>query len=200
MATQQIILSKLKIEDVPRMVDWGKHYDPCFYHYNFDITTEYGFEFWYKSKKRIFQRKIYKIENLENIMVGFITIKNINWATKTAEMGIVFDPNNLCSGYGSAGMYQIFKEFFVNQNMNRLYLRVAGFNKRAHHTYKKVGFVEYKRVEEPFENQQINSLLVSQNEDLYLIDDILYSEYIYMEITKTMYFERKNKCFSHEQG
>ena len=30
-------LSRLKREDVPRMMAWGKHTDPRFFHYNFDV-------------------------------------------------------------------------------------------------------------------------------------------------------------------
>ena len=125
------------------------------------------------------------------LLVGFITIKNINWATRTAEMGIVFDPNNLSMGYGSKGTSLILAEYFEVLNMNRLYLRVASFNVRAYKSYLKSGFVEYKRTEEPFENQQLNVLLNKQYIDLYLIDDVLYTEYIYMHFTKEMYFKEK---------
>jgi len=182
-----IKLTKLTRADVPRMMAWGKHEDPRFYHYNFDLSTERGFDMWYKSKKKIFTRKIYKVENEENLMVGFITIKNIKWSTKTAEMGIVFDPNHLSEGYGSQGMKAIFKEFFDVLNMERLYLRVAKFNKRAQASYLKVGFKIYEEGQEAFENQLINEMLIKLYDDFHMVDDEMYADYIYMDIDKEAY-------------
>lgn len=182
-----IHLSKLTREDVPRLMFWGKHKDPRFYHYNFDLTTERGFDMWYKSKKKIFTRKIYKVENDEALLVGFITIKNIKWSTKSAEMGIVFDPNHLSEGYGSEGMKAIFFEFFEVLNMERLYLRVAKFNKRAQASYLKVGFSIYKEEEELFENQQLNDLLINKYEDFFMVGDEMWADYIFMEMLKSDY-------------
>lgn len=182
-----IKLSKLTRSDVPRMMMWGKHKDPRFYHYNFDLTTERGFDMWYRSKKKIFTRKIYKVENESGYMVGFITIKNIKWSTKTAEMGIVFDPNHLSEGYGSLGMKAIFKEFFEVLNMERLYLRVAQFNKRAQASYLKVGFKIYEEGQEAFENQLLNDMLIKLYDDFVMVDDEMYADYIYMDITKEAY-------------
>lgn len=182
-----ITLSKLTRADVPRMMFWGKHYDPRFYHYNFDITTERGFDMWLKSKKKLFYRRIYKVEK-DQQLVGFITIKNIKWSTKEAEMGIVFDPDELSKGYGKAGIKLIFKEFFEEMKMNRLYLRVASFNKRAFHAYLHAGFKTVECISEPFESQQLKELLVKKYDDFVMLEEILYMEYIYMEMTKNTYF------------
>jgi len=186
-----VYLSKLTPSDVPKMMTWGKHYDPRFYHYNFDLTTKHGFDLWYKSKRKIFYRRIYKVEDEQKVMVGFITIKNIKWSTRTAEMGIVFDPNRLSNGYGTEGMLAIFEEFFENMKMYRLYLRVATFNERAYKSYIKAGFKEYLRQSEPFENQQLNDLLNQQFDDFHMIDNQLYTQYVYMHITKEQYFNTK---------
>lgn len=182
-----IYLSKFLRSDVPRMMRWGKHTDVRFYHYNFDITTERGFDMWYKSKKKLFTRKIYKVENENRNLVGFITIKNIKWSSKSAEMGIVFDPNHLSSGYGSEGMKAIFKEFFEELGMERLYLRVAKFNERAQKAYLKVGFKIFKEEEEIFENQLINDILMKKYDDFFMVKEDMYCEYIFMEITKSDY-------------
>lgn len=190
MAIKKVYLSKLTLEDVPKMVNWGKHYDARFYHYNFDITTENGFNLWHKSKKKVFYKKIYKIENENYDMVGFITIKNINWVTRTAEMGIVFDPSNLSKGYGYKGILLMLSEYFINLKMNKIFLRVALFNVRAYKSYLKAGFIEYKKTSEPFEYQQINKLLNNKYNDFNLIDDILYTDYIYMHITNEMYLKK----------
>lgn len=186
-----MILSKLTRNDVPKMMFWGKHYDPRFFHYNFDLTTENGFDLWYKSKKKLFYRKIYKIE-IEEEMVGFITIKNIKWSTRAAEMGIVFNPDRLSKGYGTRGMKLILEEYFNVLNMNKLYLRVASFNTRAYKSYIKAGFVEEKRIDEAFESQMVKEVIARQYDNFYLIDDTLYTNYIYMSIDKESYLTTKS--------
>lgn len=183
-------LSKLTRDDVPRMMFWGKHYDPRFFHYNFDLTTEHGFDMWYRSKKKLFYKKIYKVE-VHQKMVGFITIKNIKWSTRTAEMGIVFDPNELSKGYGTQGMRLILKEFFEVLKMQKLYLRVASFNKRAQTSYIKAGFKEDVRKDEPFESQMIKDVILKQFDSFYMVDDTLYTNYIYMSINKEGYLATK---------
>lgn len=182
-----IHLSKLYREDVKRMVFWGKHKDPRFFHYNFDITTEAGFDFWYKSKRQLFSKRVYKVENEALDMVGFITIKHIQWVNKQAEMGIVFDPKVLSMGYGSQGIMAILEEFFENMHMNCLTLKVATFNERAKHTYLKCGFKLQKTVIEPFEYQQLNALLMRSYDDFDDYDGVLHTSYHHMVYTKDMY-------------
>lgn len=188
-----IVLSKLTRNDVPRMMAWGKHNDPRFFHYNFDITTENGFEFWYKSKRQLFTKRIYKVENEDGLLVGFITIKHIQWMIREAEMGIVFDPKLLSKGYGTAGIKAMLTEFFEEMNMNCLILKVARFNERAFHTYLKSGFEVYKTKMEPFEFQQINKVLKSNFDYFDDFDGVLYTTYDYMKITKETYKSIKSK-------
>jgi len=188
-----VYLSKLSRRDVPRMMFWGKHKDPRFYHYNFDVTTEAGFDFWFKSKRQIFQRRIYKVEDEDRNMVGFITIKNIQWFSRQAEMGIVFDPNILDKGYGTAGIYAMFEEYFDVMKMQTLTLRVATFNQRALHTYLKCGFeIQDKRLE-AFEFQQINKILMTTSEDFDDFDGVLHTYYYHMSISRRQYEAKKSK-------
>jgi RimJ/RimL family protein N-acetyltransferase len=107
-------------------------------------------------------------------------------------MGIVFDPNHLSEGYGSEGMKAIFKEFFDVLHLDRLYLRVAKFNKRAQTSYLKVGFKIFKEEEEAFENQLLNDLLDKLYDDFFMTDDVMYADYIFMEITLSDY--KHHKC------
>lgn len=185
-------LSRLKREDVPRMMAWGKHTDPRFFHYNFDVTTEQGFDFWYRSKKKMFVKRIYKIENFQGIMVGFITIKNIQWFNKSAEMGIVFDPNHLSQGYGTKSIYKIFEEFFEVMGMERLHLKVADFNERAKRVYEKCGFILEKTSVEAFEFQQINKILINSFDDFDDFDGVLYTTYHHMVMTKEKYLKNRS--------
>ncbi len=180
-----MIVSEFKREDVPRMVLWGKHSDERFFNYNFDIVTNRGFDVWFKFKSKSFFKKIYKVE-VDGFLVGFITVKNINYITRSAELGLVFDPNNLSKGYGSKALKIMVQKCFEELKLKRVYLRVADFNIRAQKCYLKAGFKPYKNTYEPFEYQRVNDKIYQKYDGFDLIDDTLYTHYTYMEIQLTL--------------
>jgi len=179
-------LSKLRKGDVPKMLLWGNHDDLRFDHYNFPVLNEMEMKLWYHSKNKLFRKKIYKVEN-DDKMVGFITIKKINWVLREAEMGIVFDPDEMSKGYGTQGIALILQEYFHGMKMKRLWLRVAAFNKRAINAYIKAGFKLVKVVDEPFEEQGLRFEISNLHKGFDLKNGVLYTEYFYMDITKERY-------------
>lgn len=183
----RVTVSKLTVRDVPRMLSWGNHDDIRLDHYNFPILKKTEYVLWYRSKAKFLRKKIYKAENESGLLVGFITIKKIDWFKREAEMGIVFDPNYVNCGYGTEAIGVIFDEFFGHLKMKRLWLRVADFNVRAYKAYKKVGFSAFRIAEEPYEEQGLSNKINYYYPDMKIIDDVLYSGYQYMEITKEMY-------------
>lgn len=185
--TNRVTVSKLTLGDVPRMLSWGFHDDVRLDHYNFPMLKKSEYVLWYRSKSKILRRKIYKAENEQGLLVGFITIKKIKWFKREAEMGIVFDPTYVGKGYGTEAIALILQEFFEEMNMKRLWLRVAKFNERAYSAYKKVGFIAFKNIEEPYEEQSFSNKINYYHPDMKIVDEVLYSNYEYMEITKEMY-------------
>ncbi len=180
-----MIVSEFKREDVPRMVLWGKHSDERFFHYNFDIVTNKGFDLWFKFKSKSLFKRIYKVE-VDNLLVGFITVKQINYILRCAELGLVFDPNHLSKGYGSKALKIVVKKCFEELKLKRVYLRVADFNVRAKKAYQKAGFKPYKYTYEPFEYQRINDIIYRKYDGFDLVEGTLYTNYTYMEIKLTL--------------
>ena len=140
-------------KDVLQMTQWGKHEDLRLLHYNFNYTSVHDCQRWYRSKNKMLRKYIFGIYT-EDILVGYITLKNINWIFRKAEMGIVLNPSEVNKGYGTKAIKKYLRIVFDQYKMKKIILRVAAFNKRAKRAYEKVGFSVYKENYEIYEEQE----------------------------------------------
>jgi len=172
-------------KDVSQMLEWGKHEDIRLLHYNFNYTSFYDCQRWYRSKNKFLRKYIFGIYT-EDILVGYITLKNINWLFRKGEMGIVMDPSKVNKGYGTKAMKKYLQIVFNQNKMKKIILRVAAFNKRAKRTYEKVGFKIYKESYEVYEEQEY--LLKNDNytlfDEMIFKKDEVYTKYYYMIYNK----------------
>jgi len=172
-------------KDVLQMTNWGKHEDLRLLHYNFNYISAYDCQRWYRSKNKLLRKYIFGIYT-EDILVGYITLKNINWLFRKAEMGIVLNPSEVNKGYGTQAIRKYLRIVFDHYKMKRIILRVAAFNKRAKRAYEKVGFSVYKESYEVYEEQEF--LLKENNYTLF--DEMIYkkgeiyTKYYYMFYNK----------------
>ena len=175
----------LKPKDVLQMTQWGEHEDIRLMHYNFNYESTYDCYRWYRLKNKFLRKYIFGIYT-EDILVGYITLKNINWLFRKAEMGIVLDPSKVNRGYGTKAIKAYLKIVFNKYKMKKIILRVAAFNKRAKRAYEKVGFQIFKETYEVYEEQEI----LLSNEDYTLFDEMIfkkgeiYTKYYYMVYNK----------------
>ncbi len=175
----------LAAKDVAQMIHWGKHEDIRLLHYNFNYESFYDCHRWYRSKNKFLRKYIFGIYT-EDILVGYITLKNINWLFRKGEMGIVIDPSKVNKGYGTKAIKQYLKIVFTQYKMKKIILRVAAFNKRARRVYEKVGFQVYKENYEVYEEQEF----LGQKDYHTLFDDMIlkkgqiYTKYYYMHFNK----------------
>ncbi|WP_432662009.1 GNAT family N-acetyltransferase [Wukongibacter baidiensis] len=189
---------RLKREDVDRMLLWGKHESPEFLHYNFPELSESERDLWYKIKARDFRRRCFAIEDMEDNLVGYISLRNMKFFKKQSELGIVFDPNKLSEGYGTDGLCTFLDLYFNNLRMRTLILKVAKFNKRALRCYQKCGFEIFREVFDEFEEQNLGVLMMKKieqsNKEFKIKDGKLMTNYYYMHITRGKYlFHKENK-------
>jgi len=140
-------------DDLHHLSSWGYHDDIRYVHYDFKGFEAIDFTRWYRRKQRLFTKKLFAIW-LEERLIGFVTLKTINWITGQAYTGIVFDPNYMGLGYGTLGMKAFLSYVFNMYPLKRICLKVADFNRRAYKSYTKVGFYPVKTQREPFEEQQ----------------------------------------------
>lgn len=77
------------------------------------------------------------------IAIGICAFMNVDERNRHAELSIVIGNKDYWSkGYGTAIMEQQLEWGFNGLNLNRLYLHVFDFNKRAIGLYEKVGFIK----------------------------------------------------------
>lgn len=80
-------------------------------------------------------------------LIGNSGFLNFEWVVRAAEVGIMIGDKTVWDqGYGTEGMTLLLRHGFETLNLNRVYLRVYAENKRAIHTYEKVGFVHEGRM------------------------------------------------------
>ncbi len=181
---------KLKRRDVYQFAKWGRHEDPRFYQYNFPFNSEDEFDDWYSMKQRWIQRKVYGLFVGEH-PVSFVTLKNIKWLKRQAELGIAVDPNFLCEGYGTQTLKAYLEYVFEHFPIDTMFLRVAVFNLRAQRSYQKAGFVEVERRIEVFEEQGYKDLILQDYKDQFqIIRGELCTEFIIMAIKKKDFLMR----------
>ena len=77
----------------------------------------------------------------DDLLIGNISLMNVNEIDKTAELGIfIGDKNYHSSGYGSEAIKLILNYGFNYINLNNIMLRVYSFNIGAIKAYEKCGF------------------------------------------------------------
>ncbi|WP_242837257.1 GNAT family N-acetyltransferase [Alkaliphilus transvaalensis] len=193
-------ITKLKREHVDEMQFWGAHEDPLFYSYTFPKMNKKEKDYWYAIKRHSLKRKSFAIYNESNILVGYISLRNIKWFRKISELGIVFDPNHINKGYGTDSLKSFIRYYFEEMKMKRLDLKVAEFNTRAYRCYIKCGFFDNGIELDEFEDQ---GLAIYEDEKLkeyqtYFkkVGDILKCRFIKMSITREIY-EQNKESYPH---
>ena len=79
-------------------------------------------------------------------MIGNCGFHNIDWRSRSAEVGIFIGEKSLWNkGYGTEVMRLLLKHGFHTLNLNRIALEVYENNPRAVRSYEKVGFVHEGR-------------------------------------------------------
>lgn len=178
-----VSVRRLEKSDVIQMVNWGKHKDLRLLHYNFNYKTDKECILWYKAKSKFLRKYIFGIYE-EDKLLGYITLKNINWIIRKAEMGIVLNPSLVNNGIGNKAIKKYLKIVFDRYHMKSIFLKVAFFNIRAMKCYKKSGFVEYKDKYELYEEQ--DELLINERYKKFSEFDykngLIYTKYKYMRI------------------
>ena len=96
--------------------------------------------------------------------IGNISLMNLNWHARSAEVGIfIGEKQHWSQGYGRKAMELMLEHAFLSINLYRIFLRVFETNPRAIRSYEKAGFVHEGRMRSAhFQNgQYIDVLLLS---------------------------------------
>ncbi len=78
----------------------------------------------------------------DDLMIGFVVLHNIKWASQTAEIAIAIGlPDYRGKGYGHDALHLILNYAFSELNLYRVGLTVMSYNTAAIRSYERAGFV-----------------------------------------------------------
>ncbi|NMW85689.1 GNAT family N-acetyltransferase [Peptoniphilus sp. AGMB00490] len=178
---------KMEVEDVFTFRNWGKHNSILFLEYNFIEEGEENIIDWYNWKtKRPFSE--YYVILLEEKIIGYLSLKNINIFLKRGELGIVLDPNYINKGIGKK-ILKIFLDYLKNRNFKKIILLVADYNKRARKVYKSLGFTKKYKFLMRFTNGEYdeNNLDFKNNSESF---KIIFNKTFYYSVKMELDLER----------
>lgn len=154
---ERIRLTAIDNDDLPQLAEWLSDFglqrlvNPgmSFPHNVDDLLNPDG---WFQSDLTNEKSQIFAVRTLtDNTFIGTSAIVNLNMFAHHAEVGInLANPDYRGKGYGSEVMLLTMRYGFEQFNLNRMHLRVMGFNTRAIRLYEKLGFVHEAREREVF--------------------------------------------------
>lgn len=84
--------------------------------------------------------RAYAIINNDSEFVGTVELFNISWRNRRGELSIAINPKMRGRGYGFESINKILQKAFLEQGINRIWLRMLENNTNAIKLYEKVGF------------------------------------------------------------
>lgn len=122
--------------------------DPQLGH-RFPVTAEMEAA-WFEQRlnDRSGQACIMAIEDLtDNAFVGYIQLTDIDWVSRTAELGIsIGAADRHGQGLGRESLDLMLRHAFTVLNLNRIWVRVADFNRAAQRLFDGAGFTAEGRL------------------------------------------------------
>jgi diamine N-acetyltransferase len=147
LAGEAAVLRPLRVTDRAISVRWRN--DPeirdGILGYRFPVTAEMEAD-WVNSvlKDQSRTRVVFAIEDKsDGTFVGFVYLNNIDWFARNAEFGILIgERSKHGKGLARDALALATEYAFKTLNLQKLYLRVVAFNKRAIRLYRGFGFVQ----------------------------------------------------------
>ncbi|MGD2145008.1 MAG: GNAT family protein [Anaerolineae bacterium] len=141
---ERVRLRPIERDDLPLFVEWfsdpdvRRHLDV---YLPFSMAQE---EQWFEDLQDRLKRKeivALTVETAEGTRIGNVSLFDINWKDRSAELGITIGDSAYWSqGYGSDAVRTMLGVAFRQMNLHRVYLRVHEDNARGIGCYEKSGF------------------------------------------------------------
>lgn len=116
-------------------------------------------------------RKGLAIINEKNVVVGYITYKEIKDTIDVYSIGITIGSKFWGRGYGKDSIKTLLEYLFMNKGAHRTELEVVDYNQRAISCYKSCGFIEEGRKRKKYfsKGKYNDTLIMSVLREEYLI-------------------------------
>lgn len=163
-------LEKRHLEDLRQMRN-----DPQTYYFLTSILpiTQLAQEKWYEKMSAGSTSLYFAIENPRKKFIGLVRTDEWDKLNRSVRIGIDIHKLHRRKGYAIEAYKILFKYFFYELDMHRIWLLVLDINKPAIHLYKKLGFIEEGQQREAiyrqgkFRNYIMMSLLKKEYEKIY---------------------------------
>lgn len=105
------------------------------------INEDVDYE-WYNNylKNRATNVRCSIVEKSSNIILGLVSLTNINTINQSAVLHIMIGDENQGKGAGTFAVKEMINHAFNNLNIHRIEVSVLATNERAIHLYEKCGF------------------------------------------------------------
>lgn len=141
---EKVRLRAIERDDLPRFVEWFSDPDVRRYldmYLPFSLAQE---ERWFEQLQERMERRevvMLTIETSDGTHIGNISLFDINWKDRHAELGITIgEKDHWGQGYGSDSIRTLLRVAFEEMNLHRVFLRVHADNARGIQCYDNVGF------------------------------------------------------------
>ena len=136
---KKTFIRRLERKDVDEMVGWGLYEEDFLKDYSFPSLDSEERDIWFRIKNNVF-KKCFAVLDENMQLIGYISLRDMNFILKRAEMGIVFSPEHVGRGYGKDAIMAFLEYYFKGMKYKKLTLTVAAYNKRAYNCYVSCGF------------------------------------------------------------
>jgi RimJ/RimL family protein N-acetyltransferase len=154
---ERIRLTPITDDELPQFAEWLSDFglqrlvNPgmSFPHNVDDLLNPEG---WFQADLKNEKSRIFAVRTIaDDVFIGTCAIVNLNMFAHHAEIGInLAHPDYRSKGYGGEIMLLTMRLGFEQFNLNRITLKVMGFNTRAIRLYEKLGFEHEVREREVF--------------------------------------------------
>lgn len=138
---EEVNLRPVKKSDLERLVIWSNDSEvDCFMDGAVPRSLDES-HIWLEQIKKDRHVRRYAIETRNGVLIGEIALDQIAWRSGDAELTVrIGEKDYWGKGYGSDAVLTVLDIAFNKLGLNRIYLRVYSFNKRAIRCYEKCGF------------------------------------------------------------
>lgn len=161
-----IILRKLKLKDIPFMLEWmhdeeSKH----IFQNNFSSMTVDDVQEFVKHSFTDNNQHFAIVEKKNDEYLGTISLKNIDYKNRNAEYAISTRKISRGTGINQEATQLLLKYAFEKLKLNKVYLNVLSSNERAKKFYIKNGFVyegtakEHLQIDNKFQDLEWYAIL-----------------------------------------
>lgn len=138
----KVYLRPTTAEDIANMYPWFVHCEPQSMSCRPRIlpTPAELVESFNKREKSAEEEDFTVCRLKDNVPLGRIRFFGLNTLNRSAELGLLIDPEEQHHGYGTEAMRVLIRYLFKYRGLNKVHAQTAGFNKAAIGLLEKLGF------------------------------------------------------------